>query len=1442
MIPRDITAIKKMLEVENGAVLCPSCHTPYDKGKKRRLIDNCGHERCYQCMFTRDHCPLCFARDSAYKEMIRHSGSESDRFSLDFGNTSVSSSPSCRPKMNGHMIMDLSSGRKTSTGYPVSSSRPATGSPCPRSRQWHPSKLGDVTSDRCHSLYRKQPEHEDTDLCTRLGLLLGDASGDPRNGNKSSDGHQDKYYHRQTGQNADQRSGQQLISTETLSSFTSSLTSSEATSTSPGSTLTGLSGFVCKENMFVHENNGKSSDSQSSSIMSCNYSFGSPTYGSSSPVIPSRRHSVAVTVHRSNDDYNMISDRNSQGRQSERVYGTIKNKTSNPSAPSHKSSSISLKPLFFEIPTTEAEPMFVGRQWVFKEIEEVLISDVSKKQGVVIVGDVGHGKTSIILQLVDYSCFGRRNVTHVDVGNDRSLQCGCNKHSDLIRSHDPVKTLASRVVAYHFCQADNSVTCTVPEFIHNLAAQMCQAPQFAAYRELLMTEITYQQILSMNECVANPLRSLIKGILEPLGNLMRKGKIPTDMGIVVVDGISEAELHRPDYGETIASFLAKYNSRFPPWLKIIVTVRTGLQDIAKHLSFHRINLDNVSFNQNLNKDIRDYVGFRINNNAQILRNVTVNTGKIAEASPGRFANYLTTLSNGSFMFVKFTLDLVAKGCLVMKSTSFKVLPLTLSELYLLQFNLRFPSVKSFEKICCILNACLAALQPMTLLETYHTINASNVNSALLWEDFIQRIQLLTSAGFLVFRRDETMMFCHNSFKEWLSRRNDGDSAKFLCDIKIGHAMHALRLCRVEAPLSAEKTLELGHHILKAHIYKNHARLMEHSPRDAQALWMCLSSDNLSSALAYHRNIFSPNIKVSKLLLIAGADPNAKVSAGCHRVPVVIVAAKLGLVDLVSLLIEFNADVNAKSTENGMTVLSYAAVVGNMDILRMALIEGAKVNEVDISKKCALVHAAENGHLNAVNHLLQCNWLSDADDGIDNPDLCEAVQQALVSAALNGHSSICDYLLDLPEVRVNECDKMHEETALTAACTVGSKAVCSTLIKSGANVSVVNGGSTPPLICAVTEGHYEVADFLLNCCNAELEQFDVYGRTALMLAAMEGHHGVLELLLTKKASVNRTDKQGLTALCWACLKGQLHTAEYLLEHGSDINHTDKNGRTPLDLAAFNGNAKLVSLLIEKGAVIEHVDHNGMRPLDRAIGCKHSEVVICFLRRGAKLGPCTWLMASGKPKIILILLTKLMEDGLVLYRKNRLKEASHRFQYSLKKFPDVKFVDANDKKFNKLKLQLYLNLSRCKRRLNEYDMAVDLSNKALQIDPISYEGYYTRARAKRDLGDYSNANLDLERALSLAPPNPEVRKVLLEMQHDVKQQLKQNGGNWRRDDDNDDDNMDDVYASSTMLTDDGLHVDDRPSNTTDRNLNNFIYSTVNTDSGISLDTQIIDNAVD
>ena len=38
---------------------CPSCNDHFDNDKKRKLIDSCGHPRCYSCLFAKEECTMC---------------------------------------------------------------------------------------------------------------------------------------------------------------------------------------------------------------------------------------------------------------------------------------------------------------------------------------------------------------------------------------------------------------------------------------------------------------------------------------------------------------------------------------------------------------------------------------------------------------------------------------------------------------------------------------------------------------------------------------------------------------------------------------------------------------------------------------------------------------------------------------------------------------------------------------------------------------------------------------------------------------------------------------------------------------------------------------------------------------------------------------------------------------------------------------------------------------------------------------------------------------------------------------------------------------------------------------------------------------------------------------------------------------------------------------
>ncbi|XP_044761328.1 protein TANC2 isoform X3 [Coccinella septempunctata] len=1392
----DMASIRRLIgeEATITGMTCPSCDMPFDKGKKRRLIDNCGHERCYSCMFYNEVCPLCFVNNqedeidgiitspnninlkgsqitlygeitpqylrtdekipcrtrvktnghfttptqkkqehisSVHPEKLPKTRPSNSRFRTD-QNVMVQSCPTPPQSRRKFFLSPKALRNSITQSQSERQSVESTMSASTELRNWRSVVLGKIKSlwstGASHasaglnqllsddgtegSNPRVAKKNSDSDMYMRLGLLLGDSA----QRNKGNMKHHD--------------SNHSLHGYEVISS-----------NTSPLSTLTGSSEDQHRMNPYSES---------TSSIMSMSMSGHSNC--SSSPV--GRRRYIPVQAQ--------VEDRTPR----KNFFKRTAKSPNEISFPQYKPPQLTLKPLFFEVPLQEPDPLFIGRHWLIKEIEDVL---VSTNPGILLTGNPGTGKTAFILQLVQYSCFGRRK-DHFHISANQNMNtiessvCPQSIYYQIDLVMERIKQLSNSVVAYHFCQADNNNTCLVPDFIHSLAAQLCQAPQLAAYRDHLLSEQHLQSALSLKECIANPDVALVRGILEPLTNLEKSGKIKNVNYIILIDALCEAEYHRPDHGDTITTFLMKHIPSFPSWLKVLATIRTQLQDIAKHLPYSRISLD--SCNENIQKDMLNYINFRLQNSPSIQNNIIASTsGKLESESVSlhKFSQHLLNLSKGSFLHTKLTLDLLERGHLVAKSSGYKVLPVSLAQIYLLHFNLRFPTIRSFEKVSNILSVCLAALYPLTLLEIYYSVNSLSMENFTTWSDFLQSFKLLS--GFLIKRLDNTYMFFHPSFREWLIRRDEHENNKFLCDLRSGHAAIAFRLSRIQAPLDAEKTLELSHHILKAHVYRN-IQTADLSSRDLQAFWISDSSSNTSDSICHMRNMYSPNVKVSRLLLLAGASPNS-ITTFLGNAPILCMYANEGIVPMVSLLLEFGADVELANSQ-GCTALSLAAAKGHCDIVKHLIAAGARPGHPDTAGNCSLVHAARNGYLNVVSYLIACDWSLDSID----VQLAEAAQQALIAAAGQDHLEIVEFLLDMAEVGIDVPDTITGETALTIAATNGCNDACSVLIARGARLNIPNKRMLAPLHLCVKEGHWAIAEKLLQH-QASIEQADKTGKTALMYAASEGFVGLIELLLDKGANIHKEDSDGLTAFCWALLRGRQLAVQCLIERGAKINHTDKMGRTPLDLAAYQGNSTTVQLLLDKGAIIEHVDINGMRPLDRAIGCRNVQVIHCFLKKGAKLGPATWAMAAGKPEIILILLNKLLEDGNILYRKNRLREAAHRYQYALKKFPPDE-QGGNTQAFNQLRINFLLNYSRCRRKLNETDEAIELANEVLSMKPESYEAYYARAKAYLSLSNYEQALKDVKEALKLSPlQNMQIRKVLVYLRDEINSKLNNPG---------------------------------------------------------------------
>uniref|UniRef100_A0A8C1WK32 Tetratricopeptide repeat, ankyrin repeat and coiled-coil containing 2a n=1 Tax=Cyprinus carpio TaxID=7962 RepID=A0A8C1WK32_CYPCA len=886
---------------------------------------------------------------------------------------------------------------------------------------------------------------------------------------------------------------------------------------------------------------------------------------------------------------------------------------------------ITLKPLLFEVPSLTPDAVFTGREWLFQEVEACLRSSESTaSQGVVIVGNVGFGKTAIVSRLVALSCHGNRmrqitsDSPHASPkhGDTLPLSQPQSAHGTLVggsscpgtpemrrRQEEALRRLASQVVAYHYCQSDNAYTCLVPEFVHNVAALLCRAPQMQAYRDLLLRQPHLQSTLSLRACVQDPFNAFRRGLLEPLEILHRERKLACEENLlIVIDGLNEAEFHKPDYGETIVSFLCKTVERFPPWLKLVVTVRTTLQDITRPLPFHRISLDRLEESDAIDSDLQGYILHRLHCSQEIQNNVALN-GKLDNAAFTKLSTHLKSLSRGSYLYLKLTLDLIEKGYLVLKSSSFKV----------------------------------------------------RAQSTQMPDDKI--------------KRKETLKLIKASF-----------------------------------------------------------------------------------------------LYVSRLLIMGGANVNYRTEV-LNNAPILCVHAHLGYLETVTLLLEFGADVDGVS-ESGLTPLGYAAAAGHLPIITVLCSRKAKVDHLDKNGQCVLVHAGLRGHLDVVKYLVQCEWNTDGQQA-GSFNKSHAVQQALIAAASMGYTEVHEE--EEERAQINNFDTLWGETALTAAAGRGKLDVCRLLLEQGAAVAQPNRRGIVPLFSAVRQGHWQVVDLLLNH-GADVNMPDKQGRTPLMMAASEGHLGTAEFLLAQGASLSLMDKEGLTALSWACLKGHFPLVRALVERGAATAHADKSGRTPLDLAAFYGDSEVVQYLVDHGAMIEHVDYSGMRPLDRAVGCRNTSVVVALLKKGAKIGPATWAMATSKPDIMIVLLSKLIEEGDGFYKKGKVKEAAQRYQYALKKFPREGFTE-DLKTFRELKVSLLLNLSRCRRKMNDFGMAEEFASKALELKPKSYEAYYARARAKRSSRQFHAALEDLSEAMHLCPNNREIQRLLQRVEeecHQVEQQ--------------------------------------------------------------------------
>ena len=315
--------------------------------------------------------------------------------------------------------------------------------------------------------------------------------------------------------------------------------------------------------------------------------------------------------------------------------------------------------------------------------------------------------------------------------------------------------------------------------------------------------------------------------------------------------------------------------------------------------------------------------------------------------------------------------------------------------------------------------------------------------------------------------------------------------------------------------------------------------------------------------------------IVKTLLEAGVDPK-----GDHGLLAFEQAVDQGYIEIVSLLLEHGADVNA-SLSGKCSLLQRSIHMGYSNISQRLLLERGIRDDPDSTGITALHLAARFGNSRLVKRIINLpSRASDNQTGISSP---------LHEAAAGGHAKVVKVLLD-SNADINAVDA-NGKTALFLALSKDHRDVVSELFSRQAIVPVNSEYSTSALKEAIIHGNLEATEKLLQL------GADVQGgsgtETPLIDAAKRDFVDIASVLLMSGADfskevdfqpsfdiLNEPAHLGWTAVHFAAYHGSVRVLHKFAElHHASIYARTKANHAPLNLAVFNKRRDVVDLIIQ-----------------------------------------------------------------------------------------------------------------------------------------------------------------------------------------------------------------------------------------------------------------------
>ncbi|OTF74150.1 hypothetical protein BLA29_005591, partial [Euroglyphus maynei] len=345
----------------------------------------------------------------------------------------------------------------------------------------------------------------------------------------------------------------------------------------------------------------------------------------------------------------------------------------------------------------------------------------------------------------------------------------------------------------------------------------------------------------------------------------------------------------------------------------------------------------------------------------------------------------------------------------------------------------------------------------------------------------------------------------------------------------------------------------------------------------------INSQDSKGRTALHEAVISDSIECARLLLINGADPNVRplclksesktspsLSKSCLHI-----AAQKGNLDMVRLLIEFNADLFFRDND-GMTAIDLAQKENHENIVNELK---AAINDYEINRYKSLAIAVHKGDVQLMSELISDTSLkTDANNQFDRERI----------------RSIVNYSSD------------GSNTLLFKACQDGHLEIVKKLIHAGADGRAHPTTKYSPLYIAAYHGRFHICQILLEHFPELSAIYTVEHWLPIHAAAINNHQEIVQLLLSypypikvmrpfltsptstisssrsattsSSNDLSQTTKTNISKISKNSLTEDNCDSQYVYCMPFDLNAQDVAGQSVLYLATLAGNQSLVDYLL------------------------------------------------------------------------------------------------------------------------------------------------------------------------------------------------------------------------------------------------------------------------